>query len=157
MARWTTDRSRTIDPANASLLPAGDCEPLPFPHFFHPFLGNAALGDPMMEDRLSFPHPVYATAPMRLLQLLIALLFVAAGVVVGWLNPQSMTLDFYFRHVEIGVGVAMLLAVLAGALLGGLAVTAGVVWPLRRRLRRVERDAALKSAAGPASSPLSSP
>ena len=111
----------------------------------------------MIEDRLSFPHTGYATDPMRLLQLLIALLFVAAGVVVGWLNPQSMTLDFYFRHVEIGVGVAMLLAVLAGALLGGIAVTAGVVWPLRRRLRRAERDAALKSAAALASTPPSSP
>lgn len=79
---------------------------------------------------------------MRILQLLLALLFVAAGVVVGWLNPQTMTLDFYYGHVEVGVGVAVLLAVLTGALLGGFAVTAGVVWPLQRRLRRANRDAA---------------
>jgi len=96
----------------------------------------------MIEDRLSFAHPGHATDPMRILQLLIALLFIAAGVVIGWLNPQMLTLDFYYSHVEVGVGVAMLLAVLAGALLGGLAVTAGVVWPLRRRLRRTQRDIA---------------
>lgn len=96
----------------------------------------------MIEDRLSFAHPDHVTDPMRILQLLIALLFIAAGVVVGWLNPQTLTLDFYYGHVEVGVGVAMLLAVLAGALLGGLAVTAGVVWPLRGRLRRAQRDIA---------------
>ena len=77
---------------------------------------------------------------MRLLQLLIAVLFVAAGVVVGALNPQPMSLDFYYRHVDVGVGVAMLCAVLVGALLGGLAVTIGVVWPLQRRLRRARRE-----------------
>lgn len=77
---------------------------------------------------------------MRLLQLLIALLFIAAGVLVGALNPQSMTLDFYYWHVQLGVGVAMLSGLLAGALLGGLAVTMGVVWPLQRRLRRARRE-----------------
>ena len=77
---------------------------------------------------------------MRLLQLLIALLFIAAGVVVGALNPQSMTLDFYYRHLHVGVGVAVLSALFTGALLGGLAITVGVVWPLQRRLRRARRD-----------------
>jgi uncharacterized integral membrane protein len=83
---------------------------------------------------------------MRLLQLLIALLFVVAGVLVGALNPQSMNLDFYYRHVEVGVGVGILSAVLAGALLGGFAVTIGVVWPLQRRLRRASRDQATSRA-----------
>ena len=90
---------------------------------------------------------------MRLLQLLIAMLFIAAGVVVGALNPQSMTLDFYYRYVHVGVGVAMLTALLAGALLGGLAITIGVVWPLQRRLRRTQRDLPASPATIPSSLP----
>lgn len=83
---------------------------------------------------------------MRLLQLLVALLFIVAGIVVGALNPQSMTLDFYFARLHLGVGVALLSALLAGALLGGLAITIGVVWPLQRRLQRAWRERSVSAA-----------
>lgn len=78
---------------------------------------------------------------MRLLQLLLALLFVAAGVVFGALNPQTTMLDFYYLHQSVGVGVALLVALLIGASLGGMAISVGVVWPLRRKLRQSHKRA----------------
>ncbi len=83
---------------------------------------------------------------MRILQALIALLCVAAGVLFGALNPQSIPIDFGLWQTRSTVGVAILLALLGGVLLGGLAISAGVVWPLRRQLRRQSRRAPLADA-----------
>lgn len=71
-----------------------------------------------------------------LLQLLIALAFVAGGVVFGAFNPQAVTLDFHLLQVHASLGVAILVALFVGALLGGIAVVVGLVWPLQRRLRK---------------------
>jgi putative membrane protein len=68
---------------------------------------------------------------MRLIRLLIALLCVAAGVVIGALNAQPITLDLGFTDFRASAGVCVLLALLVGALVGGLAVSASVVAPLR--------------------------
>jgi len=73
---------------------------------------------------------------MRLIRLLIALACLAAGIVVGALNPQPVTIDFGFTRGSATLGVAILLSLLAGVLAGGFAVLASVVWPLRQRLRR---------------------
>ena len=82
-----------------------------------------------------------------LLQVLIALVFVAGGVLFGALNPQLVTLDFQLLRLDASLGVALLIALLLGALLGGIAVAVGVVWPLQRRLRKAHCDAALATAA----------
>ena len=79
---------------------------------------------------------------MRLFTLLLALAFAAAGIVFGALNPQSARIDFYWFSSELSLGAMLLLALLGGALLGGIAVLIGVVWPLRRRLRRAQRETA---------------
>ena len=71
---------------------------------------------------------------MRLIKSLVALCFVALGLVFGALNTQSVAVDFGFRVVEGRLGLVLLSVLLAGAFLGGLVVTAGVVWPLRRRM-----------------------
>jgi uncharacterized integral membrane protein len=73
---------------------------------------------------------------MRLLKTLIALMFVALGVVFGALNRQTVHIDLWYAAYDVRLGVALIALLLGGALLGGLVVTAGVVWPLRRRLRR---------------------
>lgn len=78
---------------------------------------------------------------MRLLQLLLALVFIAAGVVFGALNPQTTVLDFYYLHQPVGVGVALLVTLFIGAMLGGMAITVGVVWPLRSKLRKAQKAA----------------
>jgi len=72
---------------------------------------------------------------MRLIRLLIALLCLAVGLVVGALNHQPVVIDLGFNTLHATLGVSVLVALLLGALIGGLAVTASVVLPLRRRLR----------------------
>jgi lipopolysaccharide assembly protein A len=73
---------------------------------------------------------------MRLIRLLIALLCIAAGVVVGALNPQPVSLDFGFISLRGTLGVSLLVALLVGAIAGGLMLAASVILPLRQQLRR---------------------
>ena len=76
---------------------------------------------------------------MRLIKSLIALCFVAMGVIFGALNRQVVHVDLWFRSFDSRLGMVLLCVLLLGALLGGLAVTAGVVWPMRRRLGRTQQ------------------
>ncbi|NUS61331.1 MAG: LapA family protein [Lysobacter sp.] len=76
---------------------------------------------------------------IRLIRLLIALACLAAGIVVGALNPQAAVLDFGFAQITSSLGVIVIVSLLIGVVAGGLALTASVVIPLRNRLRRVER------------------
>ena len=73
---------------------------------------------------------------MRLIKSLIALCFVAMGIVFGALNTQPVHVELWLRSFEARLGLVLLCVLLAGALVGGLAVTIGVVWPMRRRLGR---------------------
>lgn len=75
---------------------------------------------------------------MRLIKAIIALLFVAVGVLFGALNRTPVSIDLGFLTIErANLGTSLLAAVLAGAVIAGLVLTAAVVWPLRRQLRRV--------------------
>lgn len=71
---------------------------------------------------------------MRIFKSLIALIFAVVGVIFGALNKQAVHIDLGFIAIDARLGPALLMILLFGALLGGLIVTAGVVWPLRRRL-----------------------
>ena len=73
---------------------------------------------------------------MRLIKSLFALMFIAFGVIFGALNKAPVHIDLWLRTVDARLGLVLLTVLLLGALLGGLVVTAGVVWPLRRRLHR---------------------
>src|SRR3546814_16881896 len=73
---------------------------------------------------------------MRLIRFLIALLCIAAGVVVGALNPQPVSLDLGFTTLRGTLGVSMLIALQVGAIAGGLVLAASLVVPLRQQLRR---------------------
>lgn len=73
---------------------------------------------------------------MRPLRILAALVFAAAGLVLGALNPQRVTLDLGVAQFGAGLGVMLLAALLLGALGAGLAMALGVMLPLRRQLRR---------------------
>ena len=73
---------------------------------------------------------------MRLLRILFATVFIALGIVLGALNPQSVALDLGVVVLHPGLGVALLSAVLLGAIVGGLALALGVIVPLRRNLER---------------------
>ena len=74
---------------------------------------------------------------MRLLNAVVALLFIALGIVFAALNREPVHIEFGFHTIEsASLGFTLLLAMLAGALLAGLVLTVGVIWPLRHRLRR---------------------
>jgi lipopolysaccharide assembly protein A len=73
---------------------------------------------------------------MRLLRAFIAIVFLAAGIVLGALNPELSTVDLGIARVQAGLGVILLCTLLAGVLMGGLVIATSVVLPLRRELRR---------------------
>ena len=73
---------------------------------------------------------------MRLLKSIVALMFIALGVVFGALNRQVVHVDLWRVEYDVRLGLTLIVVLLGGALLGGLVVTAGVVWPLRRQMRR---------------------
>jgi len=74
---------------------------------------------------------------MRLIKAIVALLFVAAGVLLGALNRTPVRIDLGFASIEhANLGTSLLAAVLLGAIVAGGVLTAAVVWPLRRQLRR---------------------
>ncbi len=75
---------------------------------------------------------------MRLLRLLVAMSCLAAGIAVGALNPQTITIDLGVAVLRTTLGVAILVSLLAGVVIGGIVMTASVVLPLRQRLRRAE-------------------
>jgi uncharacterized integral membrane protein len=76
------------------------------------------------------------------LQILLALVFVAGGVLFGAFNPNTVHVDFHVFQIPASLGVALLVALFLGAALGGIAVTVGIVWPLQRRLRKLSRETA---------------
>ena len=77
---------------------------------------------------------------MRMIRLLIAVACIELGAIVGALNRQAATIDLGPTQIGTTLGVALLAALLLGVVLGGLAIAASVVLPLRRRMARVERQ-----------------
>src|SRR3546814_20312421 len=67
------------------------------------------------------------------------LVFILVGASFAALNTTSITIDFYFHHLTANSGFIVLFALLAGALLGAIAVIVGGVWPLRRQLKALRR------------------
>jgi uncharacterized integral membrane protein len=74
---------------------------------------------------------------MRVFVPLIALFLLALGFAFGALNPSSVPIDLFGLSVTLRLGLALLLAALAGALGAGLLLALVVIWPQQRRLRRV--------------------
>jgi hypothetical protein len=77
---------------------------------------------------------------MRVIRLLLALACIALGAIVGALNRQAAVIDLGPAQISTTLGVALLAALLSGVVLGGLAIAASVVLPLRRRMTRIERQ-----------------
>lgn len=77
---------------------------------------------------------------MRPLRMLIAIVFLAVGLVLGVLNAEPAMVDLGVVEIKAGLGVILLCTLLAGVLAGGLAIVVSVVLPLRRALRRAQKD-----------------
>ncbi len=77
---------------------------------------------------------------MRLIRLLVALACLAIGVAIGALNAQPVSLDLGITIFRATLGVCILLALLAGVLIGGTVISASVVLPMQRRLALARRS-----------------
>lgn len=86
---------------------------------------------------------------MAILRLLLLVVFLLAGLAVGSLNPQRIVLDFGIAEVVTTTGIAVMVSLLVGVLLGGGLVLATSVLPLRARLSRANRAAAAQAAPSP--------
>ena len=71
-----------------------------------------------------------------------ALAFLAFGMALGVLNDGAAVVDLGVVRLQAGLGVILLCTLLAGVLLGGLAIVVSVVMPLRRAQRRASPAAA---------------
>lgn len=76
---------------------------------------------------------------MNIIRLIIALVFLAVGLVVGILNTQPITLNLLFTQIQTGSGAAIIVSLLSGVCIGALIVLATVAWPLYARLRKAGR------------------
>ncbi len=72
----------------------------------------------------------------RLLRPLLIVLFLALGAAIGALNAAPVQVDLGALRFEAALGLVLLASLLAGMLMGGLALTVSVVLPMRRRWRR---------------------
>ena len=78
---------------------------------------------------------------MNTFRLVVALLFLAYGLIIGVLNTQPITLKLVFSEFQTSSGVGIMLSLLLGVVIGGLIVVATVVWPLYAKLRKATRAA----------------
>lgn len=77
---------------------------------------------------------------MRVIHALLALVFLLIGAAFAALNTAPISIDFYLGQVSGNAGFILLMAVLTGAILGAIAVLVGATWPLRRRLKALQRE-----------------
>ncbi len=77
---------------------------------------------------------------MRFIRFIAALGCLLIGAVVGALNRELVTVDFGLGSIATNLGVALIVALLLGVLAGGMAISASLVLPLRRRLARADRE-----------------
>lgn len=80
----------------------------------------------------------------RFLRPLLIFVFLALGAGIGALNAAPVAVDLGALRFESPLGLVLLGSLLAGVLLGGLALTVSVVLPMRRRWQR--ECAALRAA-----------
>lgn len=78
--------------------------------------------------------------PVRqFVRLIVAVACLALGAAIGALNRQTVAIDLGAVQPTTTLGVALIVALLAGVIIGGLAIAASVALPLRRQLTQAER------------------
>ena len=91
---------------------------------------------------------------MNIVRLLILLAVLVVGLIIGALNSQPIIISLGFTQINSTTGVAIIIALLSGALIGGGLVLASMVIPLYAKLRRAQK-AAPAVVVAPASTPSS--
>ena len=78
---------------------------------------------------------------MNIFRLMVALVFLVAGLVVGVWNRQDIILSLPFvEGIPTTSGIAIILALLCGVVIGGLIIMATLVWPLYAKLRKANKQ-----------------
>ncbi|HEY0334676.1 MAG TPA: hypothetical protein VGC74_13340 [Stenotrophomonas sp.] len=88
---------------------------------------------------------------MKVFRLLLMLAFLLVGLVIGALNSQPILIDLAFTSIATTSGVAIIVSLLAGVLIGGAIVLAAMVLPLYSKLRQANKQAAATARAEPRS------
>lgn len=88
---------------------------------------------------------------MNVLRLLILLAVLVVGLIVGALNSQPIVISLGFTQINSTTGMAIIIALLSGALIGGGLVLASVVIPLYAKLRRAQKATPVVVATPPSS------
>lgn len=91
---------------------------------------------------------------MNVVRLLILLAVLVAGLIIGALNSDKMVLSLGFTQITTTTGLAIIVALLTGALIGGGIVLASLVIPLYAKLRKAQK-ASPSVVVAPASTPSS--
>ena len=91
---------------------------------------------------------------MNVVRLLILLAVLVAGLIIGALNSDKMVLSLGFTQITTTTGLAIIVALLSGAIIGGGIVLASLVIPLYAKLRKAQK-AAPAVVVAPASTPSS--
>ncbi|KAB7766043.1 lipopolysaccharide assembly protein LapA domain-containing protein [Xanthomonas maliensis] len=92
---------------------------------------------------------------MKVFRLLVMLAFLLVGLIIGAVNSQDVTLDFLFSSVHTTSGIAIIVALLVGVLIGAGMVLVSVVIPLYSKLRQANKAAAASRVdVRPVSSPV---
>lgn len=73
----------------------------------------------------------------------LAALIAFLGLAFSLLNFQQVSLEVGFGTLTLPLGVLVLLSLLAGSLVAGLLLWAGVILPMRFRLRALEKGRAM--------------
>ncbi len=74
---------------------------------------------------------------MNILRLMVALVFLALGLIIGFLNDSPpITLDLIFLEWSTTPGNAIILSLLTGVVIGASTVLATLVIPLYAKLRK---------------------
>jgi len=89
---------------------------------------------------------------MHVVRLLILLAVLVVGLIIGALNSQPIIISLGFTQINSTTGVAIIIALLSGALIGGGLVLASMVIPLYAKLRRAQKAAPAVVVAPPSSS-----
>lgn len=94
---------------------------------------------------------------MKVFRLLLLLVFLVLGLIIGVLNSDPIQIDFAFTSIPTTSGVAIIVALLGGALVGVSLVLIGLVIPLYSKLRQANKRADANRAGADAVAPGSRP
>ncbi|AXI83208.1 LapA family protein [Xylella taiwanensis] len=76
---------------------------------------------------------------MKIFRLLVMLVFLLVGLVIGVLNSAEVTLDFMFSSVRTTLGMVIVVALLAGLIIGSSLVFVVALIPTYSKLRRTNK------------------